>query len=68
MYGIASSAQFANLRNFEIAKLQTNFEIVQPSLSNFETVFVMRTEAPFGFLGNQKRKWGWASDISYIRI
>ena len=36
-------AQFANLRNFkialrklEIAKLQTNFEIAQPSLCNFE--------------------------------
>ena len=39
------SAQFANLRNFkialhklEIAKLQTNFDIVQPSLRNFEIV------------------------------
>ena len=37
------SAQFANLHNFEIAlrkleiaKLQTNFEIAQPSLRNFE--------------------------------
>ena len=37
--------QFANLRNFEImlrkleiAKLQTNFEIAQPSLCNFEIV------------------------------
>ena len=37
------SAQFANLRNFEIAlrkleiaKLLTNFEIAQPSLRDFE--------------------------------
>ena len=37
------SAQFANLRNFEIAllklkiaKLRNNFEIVQPSLGNFQ--------------------------------
>ena len=39
----ACSAQFANLRNFEIArhkleivKLQANFEIAQPSLRDFE--------------------------------
>ena len=43
MYTCICSAQFANSRNFEIAlrklkivKLQTNFEIAQPSLHNFQ--------------------------------
>ena len=28
-------------------------------------VFVMRREAAFGFLGNQERNRGWASDTTY---
>ena len=42
-YWYRCSAQFANVRNVEIAlrklkiaKLQTNFEIAQPSLRNFQ--------------------------------
>ena len=32
------------------------------------TVFVMRTEAAFGFLDNHKRNRGWASDINYSNL